>query len=402
MSTPKPFGRLLRAALVVLGALVGADLRGQAPPAPPTMPPAGGGSSAPGTAPLPPVVPPTAPPTPPAPPVVSLPSELRVRVGRLARLEAKSTGRVAWLNLHAEVDLIPDSSGTFATVLVHSPGTFKIAAYTGSTNGPSEPALCDLIASGPVPPAPIPPAPIPPVPIPPTPPTPRKPEPAAAIGRIRFGSSGCTATVVAQRAAGSPWEAITAAHCVSAVGAKGTMTLPSGRTFVIRCTARNPNADLAWLAVEAPPSDPLPFAVISDASPAPGVRVWHAGYGVDRPGNREDGECVSGPDGKGQCAYSLSVSSGDSGGGIFNAETGEWLGAVCCTAGLSRKARMWAGGPLAARALRPASTGTPEAQDWVPLPIPILGDPASSSETARAGCCSRTARLVSAAYHPWN
>jgi hypothetical protein len=71
-----------------------------------------------------------------------------------------------------------------------------------------------------------------------------------------------------------------------------------------------------------------------------GEKVWHCGYGVDKPGNIEIGHVVQ--LGKKQNVYYLNVSSGDSGGGIFNYK-GEWLGAVCCTMSKGSPANVWAG-----------------------------------------------------------
>jgi hypothetical protein len=53
------------------------------------------------------------------------------------------------------------------------------------------------------------------------------------------------------------------------------------------------------------------------------------GYGVDKPGNKETGHMVSGPDGNGQLRMNLSVSSGDSGSGTIRADTGELVAVVC-------------------------------------------------------------------------
>ena len=52
---------------------------------------------------------------------------------------------------------------------------------------------------------------------------------------------------------------------------------------------------------------------------------------------------TAGPDSNGQLQFRLSVSSGDSGSGIFRADTGEVVGVVCCTSGLGVNAAMWGG-----------------------------------------------------------
>jgi hypothetical protein len=219
-------------------------------------------------------------------------------------------------------------------------------------------------------------------PDPPTPPAPPNPpdkpapkaDPLAALGRLRVGNSGCTATIIYPRRGDGKWDVVTAAHCTGGPGTKGTVTLKDGRQLGLTVTARDTQADLCWMVTDSPDLSDLPFAVLADKEPAPGTAVWHSGYGVDKPGNREDGTVVGGPDSNGQLKYSLSVSSGDSGGGIFRTDTGEWLGAVCCTASMARKGSMWAGCVTVAKRLRPKSpaadpsTAIYEYGDPTPLP----------------------------------
>jgi len=49
----------------------------------------------------------------------------------------------------------------------------------------------------------------------------------------------------------------------------------------------------------------------------------------------------------------LSVSHGDSGGGIFREDTGELVANVCCTKGIGLKTTMWGGCSTKALALLP-------------------------------------------------
>ncbi|MGL6097132.1 MAG: hypothetical protein ACRC7O_15210, partial [Fimbriiglobus sp.] len=66
-----------------------------------------------------------------------------------------------------------------------------------------------------------------------------KPDAAAALGKIRFGNAGCTATVIGPRRADGKWDVLTAAHCVNGEGQRGTMTLKDGRSFAITVSAHH-------------------------------------------------------------------------------------------------------------------------------------------------------------------
>jgi hypothetical protein len=121
----------------------------------------------------------------------------------------------------------------------------------------------------------------------------------------------------------------------------------------------------------------LPYALIAAKNPEPGTAVWHMGYGVDKPGNREDGTVAEPENAQGQLRMILSVSSGDSGGGIFRADTNELVSVVCCTSGMARKVSMWGCSTEMARRTRPKSADDAE-EAWVPVPIPLRSWPADS------------------------
>ncbi|CAN5457393.1 hypothetical protein BH11PLA2_BH11PLA2_28910 [soil metagenome] len=210
-----------------------------------------------------------------------------------------------------------------------------------------------------------------PKPLPPPTPDGDKPDPANALGKIRFGNAGCTATVVGPRRADGKWDVLTAAHCVTGEGQRGTMTLKDGRTIALKVVAHHKTPDLSWCVTEEAIAD-LPFAVLAEKNPAVGAAVWHMGYGIDKPGNREDGSITAAENGDGQLRMSLSVSSGDSGGGIFRADTNELVSVVCCTSGMAQKVSMWGGSAEAARRTRPKAVDAEET--WTPLPIPICTD----------------------------
>jgi len=211
-------------------------------------------------------------------------------------------------------------------------------------------------------------------PVPPTPPKPDpkpgdgKLDPVNALGRIRFGSAGCTATVIGPRRSDGRWDVLTAAHCVSGVGARGTMTLNDGRSLGLRVVAHHRTPDVAWCVTDEEIAD-LPYALIAAKNPEPGTPIWHMGFGVDKPGNREDGVIAEGENAQGQLRMILSVSSGDSGGGIFRADTNELVSVVCCTSGMGRRVSMWGCSAEVAQKTRPKATDDEEG--WVPVPIPL-------------------------------
>ncbi len=209
-----------------------------------------------------------------------------------------------------------------------------------------------------------------------TPPAPKpKPDPVNALGRIQFGNAGCTATVVWPRRSDGRWDLLTAEHCVDAVpiGARGQMQLRNSNSRIgVVLVSRESKSDIAWLVTDSADLADLPFAILADKTPAPGTKIWHAGYGVHIPGNREDGEILQLPNSDNQVQYALSVSSGDSGGGIFNNETGELLSPVCCTTQKNVKARVWGGSPERATQLRPKPRAeTDDVDNWFrPTAIP--------------------------------
>jgi hypothetical protein len=217
--------------------------------------------------------------------------------------------------------------------------------------------------------------PVPPVPPKPDPKPPGdgKLDPVNALGRIRFSNAGCTATVIGPRRSDGKWDVLTAAHCVSGVGARGTLTLKDGRTLGIRVVAHHKTPDVAWCVTEEQVAD-LPYALIAAKNPEPGTAIWHMGYGVDHPGNREDGTVADRENAQGQLRMTLSVSSGDSGGGIFRDDTNELISVVCCTSGMGRKVSMWGCSAEVAQRTRPKASDADET--WMPFPIPLRSWPA--------------------------
>jgi hypothetical protein len=216
---------------------------------------------------------------------------------------------------------------------------------------------------------------VPPVPDPKQPDPPkRKADPVNALARIQFTNAGCTATVLDPRRPDGRWELLTAAHCVRhvGVGAVGTCQLREGKQFKVKVVNIEEGTDCAWLVTEAADLGELPFAVLAAKNPEVGAKIWHAGYGVDVPGNREDGEVRASQDGNGQTEFGLSVSSGDSGGGIFRTDTGELVSTVCCTSAKGAKARVWGASAESVAKRRPKATATDDAAEWFrPIDVPV-------------------------------
>lgn len=203
-------------------------------------------------------------------------------------------------------------------------------------------------------------------------------DPQAAIGRISFGSTGCTATVVGpvNRQDRELW-LVTAAHCVK-VGAKGTFRFRDGRQMPVECVSRNPQADVAWLKASRPEGS-IPWLFIAASPPAEGADVFHCGFGVHVPGNKEVGKYLGiSQDGR-QCMYKISVSPGDSGGGIVLTSKGYLLSPVCCTTRLAGVGTVWGGTPAEILATKPSRTVSSDEPEWThpiqPLPHPDWPNP---------------------------
>lgn len=342
------------------------------------------------TPPSPPGMPPT-PPVPPLPP--SILGERKYQPHSLVKLRAENVDPKAGLlwQVHPESPIQQATTADGLLEFAAPPGQYEIVLLIivvrpegGIKVSKAKTTIvvdsCHPPVPPPTPPQPNPPGPNPPSPNPPTPPGGGKLDPSNAIGRIQFGNAGCSATVIAPRRADGRWDVLTAAHCISSVGQTGTMKMPlSGKTFAVRVKAFDRTCDICWLETVDSTAD-IEYAYLGKDNPPPGTPVWHQGYGFDRPRNREDGTVMQAEDGRGQIRFTLNVSSGDSGGGIFRADTNEVVSSVCCTRSIAAKTDMWGGSTRKAIALRPhASTDegsrfepvAPIELPWTPIGIPI-------------------------------
>lgn len=213
------------------------------------------------------------------------------------------------------------------------------------------------------------PTPIPPVPVPPAP---GKGMGAAAIAQLRVGSSGCTCSAIYPRRADGKWDVLTASHCTSGPGSKGTMKLKDGRSFALTVTVRDTTADITWFVTDQADVADMPYLVLATALPDAGTPVWQAGYGVTQPTVRKDGTFTSGPDSNGQARFKLFVDHGDSGGPMMRADTNEVLAVVCCTKNIGGRGDVWGGCCLVAARLRP-SAGPATLEPALPEPSPLPG-----------------------------
>lgn len=208
--------------------------------------------------------------------------------------------------------------------------------------------------------------------VPPPPPPPADPVATArkAIVRIQSGNAGCTATVIGEARPNGSHTLLTAAHCLKGVGAVGTVWLNDGTKAAFRCEAWDAKSDLAWLVTDGYHSR-QPYLSLATAAPKVGDTVFHAGFGVDRPANVEEGRVTAAENTDGQIRFRLSVSSGDSGGGICLTKSGEVLAAVCCTTAPGREGDVWGGSARRAAEIRPVPVLSDRtATEWTPIPIP--------------------------------
>jgi len=203
----------------------------------------------------------------------------------------------------------------------------------------------------------------------------------AAIGRIQFGNAGCTATIIEPVLPDGRYQVLTAAHCVRGQPRVGKMSLESGEVFAIEVQRIDATSDCCW-CVTVEPQRGLPVARLATSLPQRGDKVFHCGYGVHLPRNVEYGTVVNPSNEDGQTEFDLSVSSGDSGGGIALNDRQEIVSTVCCTSALSKRGSMWGASVDSIKKIRPTSSKV--SFEWSPVDIPTRkGSPVSDHDCDR-------------------
>jgi hypothetical protein len=116
---------------------------------------------------------------------VKVPAEVKLKVGRLGKIEATATDpkQIRWINLSPDLDVIESETGRYATVLPVKAGTYKIALYSDA-GGP--PSYCVIVAGDPPPP------------VPPDPPI---PPPLSALGKALKDAAAASPGTAAEKAA---------------------------------------------------------------------------------------------------------------------------------------------------------------------------------------------------------
>jgi hypothetical protein len=159
--------------------------------------------------------------------------------------------------------------------------------------------------------------------------------------RIRFGSAGCTATLL-DRTRNGKRLMLTAYHCVRGQPIQGSATFPGQNAINARVIAYNVQADICVLELD---TDPLrQGALVRPEVPPPGTAVWHRGYGIDKPGSKVEGTAISGPDSAGMIRMRMTASPGDSGAAVFDQNNMLVCLPVCC---VSSDGSLFGGGPTA-------------------------------------------------------
>jgi hypothetical protein len=216
-----------------------------------------------------------------------------------------------------------------------------------------------------------------PDPLPPDP----TPDPSEAIAKLALQGSFCSATIISPRRPDGKWWVVSAAHCYGrgpGVGVRGELVTRSGQVAEVVCVAIDRRADIALLVTDKP-FERLPSIPVAENTPSPGVPIFHSGYGQHIPGNREDGQITRGPNQDGQVQYRLSVSPGDSGGGIVVNVGGQLLSPVCCTTCLGCPGDVWGGSPERIRRMMSAPT------QFIDLPPAVMPAPPKEMPAGKGG-----------------
>jgi len=177
--------------------------------------------------------------------------------------------------------------------------------------------------------------------------------PLDALGRLQMEGGYCSATPISPIGKDGKQVLLTAAHCVKRVGEQVQFIGRNGR--LVRCSVMsiNKTADACLLMTEVL-QEPLPYLLVATETPAVGSPVFHAGFGIDNPGNVEKGRVLQQDAGNGQVMFELSVSPGDSGGGVCVDGSGKLISPVCCTTHLAARGQVFGAGPEVVREMQKA------------------------------------------------
>lgn len=214
----------------------------------------------------------------------------------------------------------------------------------------------------------------PPAPDPDKPPDTGRVDAWNAIGKIAMSGGYCSGTVIGPRRDDGRYTIVSAAHCFKQVGERATFIQREGTSRPVTVIAIDRRADIALCRTDTGQGD-MAYTLVADRTPAWGTKVWHGGYGRHNPGNKEAGNFVTGPNPDGQNEYEISVSPGDSGGGIVADANGHLLSPVCCTTRLDGFGRVWGGSPEKIRQMLATPT------DFIDLPPIEMPPPPAAGPT---------------------
>lgn len=173
-------------------------------------------------------------------------------------------------------------------------------------------------------------------------------DPLKAIGKLIMSGGMCSGTVVTPPDANGHQIIMSASHCVQQVGERCSFYTRGGLLVPVVVKAINRGPDISLLETDQRPT-PLEYMELAVASPAVGTPVMHCGFGIDKPGNVEKGVVTMSDTGSGQVEFRLSVSPGDSGGGICIDGQGRVISPVCCTTNVGAVGSVYGGRPEEAR-----------------------------------------------------
>lgn len=194
-----------------------------------------------------------------------------------------------------------------------------------------------------------------------------QPDPLNAIGKCSRPGVGCSFTVIGPRRGDGRYDVLLAAHCCDSLREKWSGRLRDGRTLGFTIVNMHRESDYAWAVTDSNVAE-LPYALLADGTPPVGTKVWHSGFGIHVPGNREDGTLTQTENTDGQIEFRLSVSPGDSGGGIVYDSNGKIVSTVCCTTDLGREGRVWGASPERIARGRVVMV---DLDEWIPIQMPI-------------------------------